>query len=445
MTGDGTVDATAVDPPSVDFDHHSAEFHRDRHARWADLRACPVAHNPGYGGFWVVSGYDEVATVARDADTYSSRHERDADDGIDYLGIAGIPRGSAIPTAGIAEVEGGLHAALRRVLNPFLVPAAIARLAPRMEATADWFLDQRSETGRIDLVLDYANPVPAVFTMELVGLPPDNWRHYADLFHGTIAHAPRSPEFRAAVANVPAMLTELAGEVADRRAAPRDDLLSALVAMTVDVEGGTGAPGGGDADARGDGARHLTDDELVSVLWNLIGGGLDTTTSLTALTLHHLDAHHDQRQRLIDEPGLVDLATEEFLRFFSVNETLTRTVTCDADLGGQRLRRGEHVMLSWLSANRDGRVFDRADEVVLDRAVNPHLAFGVGPHRCIGLHMARTMFQVLVRRLLARMPDYAVDRDAVRFYAGNPELNGVVQMPATFTPGPRTGPAERPF
>jgi len=181
------------------------------------------------------------------------------------------------------------------------------------------------------------------------------------------------------------------------------------------------------------------------VLWNLIGGGLDTTTSLTALTLHHLDAHHEQRQRLIDEPGLVDLATEEFLRFFSVNETLTRTVTCDADLGGQRLRRGEHVMLSWLSANRDDRVFDRADEVVLDRAVNPHLAFGVGPHRCIGLHMARTMFQVLVRRLLARMPDYAVDRDAVRFYAGNPELNGVVQMPATFTPRPRTGPAERPF
>ena len=244
MTGEGrTVDPAATDPPSVDpppddpptfdFDHHSPEFHRDRHARWAELRACPVAHNPRFGGFWVVSGYDEVATVARDADTYSSRHERDADDGVDYLGIAGIPRG-AIPTAGIAEVEGALHAALRRVMNPYLVPAAIARLAPRMEDTADWFLDRVIDTGRIDLVLDYANPVPAVFTMELVGLPVDNWRHYADLFHGTIAHAPRSPEFRAAVANVPAMLAELAGEVADRRAAPRDDLLTALVTMTVD-------------------------------------------------------------------------------------------------------------------------------------------------------------------------------------------------------------------
>jgi len=239
------------------------------------------------------------------------------------------------------------------------------------------------------------------------------------------------------------MLAELAAEVADRRAQPRDDLLTALVAMEVDIAGGAG--GTGAAGGTGNTARPLTDDELVSVLWNLIGGGLDTTTSLTSLALHHLDAHPDQRRRLIDEPDLLGPATEEFLRYFSVNETLTRTITCDAELGGQRLQRGEHLMLSWLSANRDARFFDRPDEVVLDRAVNPHLAFGVGPHRCIGLHMARTMFQVLLSRVLARLSDYAVDREATLFYAGNPELNGVVRMPATFTPAPLAGPADRPF
>jgi cytochrome P450 len=291
-------------------------------------------------------------------------------------------------------------------------------------------------------VLDYANPVPAVFTMELVGLPPGNWHRYAELFHGTIAHAPRSPEFAAAIANIPAMLAELATEVADRRVAPRDDLLTALVEMDVPVDASTGDVAAGDP---ADGTRRLTDDELVAVLWNLIGGGVDTTTSLTALALHHLDAHPDQRDRLAGDADLLGPATEEFLRYFSVNETLTRTVTCDADLAGQRLGRGDHLMLSWLSANRDPAVFERPDEVVLDRAVNPHLAFGVGAHRCIGLHMARTMFQVLVERVLARLPDYAVDRGATQFYAGNPELNGVVRMPATFTPGPRTGPAEQPF
>jgi cytochrome P450 len=412
---------------TVDFDHHSRAFHQDRHARWAELRRWPVAYNPRYGGFWVVSGYDEVTTVARDAETFSSRHRAAAGNGIEYLGIAGIPRGPAIPTAGIAEVEGSLHGALRRVLNPFLVPPAIARMTPSMEATATWFLDQRIESGAIDLVLDLANPVPAILTMELIGLPGGSWHHYAELFHGTIAFRPGSPEFDRAVANIPAMLAELQAEVDARRREPRDDLLTRLVELELD-----------------DG-RRLTDKELVAVLWNLVGGGLDTTTSLTALSLYHLDEHRDLRQRLIEEPELLSTATDELLRYFSVNETLTRTVTGDVELGGQQLRRGDHLMLSWLSANRDECAFERADEVVLDRQSNPHLAFGVGPHRCIGMHMARTLFQVLVRQVLTRIPDYQVDREATRFYAGNPELNGVVRMPATFTPGPAVGPPDPPF
>jgi cytochrome P450 len=417
-----------AEPKPVDFDHHDDEFHADRHARWAELRRqCPVAHNPNYGGFWVVSGYEEVAAVSRDAETFSSRYVPESDDGIDYLGITGVPRAPHMPTAGIAEVEGSLHGTIRRVLNPFLVPSAVARMRPLMEATATWFLDQRIERGSIDLVLDLTNPVPAVLTMELIGLPHDGWQRYAELFHGTVAYRAGSPEYRRSVANLPPMMDELRDVLAARRQHPTDDLLTALVAAELD-----------------DG-RRLTDDELVSVLWNLIGGGLDTTTSLTALTLYHLDEHPDLRTRLAEEPDLLGTATEEFLRYFSVNETLTRTVTRDADLGGRRLGRGDHLMLSWLSANRDERAFDRPDEVVLDRAPNPHLAFGLGAHRCVGMHMARTMFQVLVREVLDRIPDYRVDRATTQFYDGNPELNGAVRMPATFTPGERTGPAERPF
>jgi cytochrome P450 len=414
------------DRVTVDFDHHDPAWHAGRVERWAELRRCPVAHNERHGGFWVVSSHDAVTTVSRDAETYSSRHQREPEDGITWLGIAGIPRGRAIPTAGIAEVEGPVHTALRRVINPFLMPPAVAAMEPLMRAATTWFLDERIESGTIDLVLDLANPVPAILTMALVGLPLDDWEPYADLFHGTIAYRPGQPEFDRAVAGVPGMLARLAAVAAARRAEPGDDLLSALVQAEVD-------------------GRPLTDAELQGVLWNLVGGGLDTTTSLTALALHHLDAHPDQRSRLAGDPGLLDRATEEFLRYFSVNETLTRTVTRDTELGGQRLCRGDHLMLSWLSANRDEAVFERAGEVVLDRAPNPHLAFGVGPHRCIGLHMARTMFKVLVGEVLARIPDYAVDRDATTFYAGNPELNGVVTMPAAFTPGPRVGPRQRPF
>jgi len=98
-----------------------------------------------------------------------------------------------------------------------------------------------------------------------------------------------------------------------------------------------------------------------------------------------------------------------------------------------------------LSANLDEKVFDDAEELVLDRAPNRHLAFGVGPHRCIGLHMARALFQIMMREVLRRIPDYQIDTEATRFYQGNPELTGVVTMPTTFTPGAITGRSEAPF
>lgn len=415
------------EPPVVEFDHHVEPFHTNRHAEWAALRRCPVAFNPAFGGFWVVSGYDAVAEVARDSDTYSSRHARHADDGIDYLGIAGVPRPRGTPTLGIAEVEGPVHAALRRVLNRYLAPAAVARLEPLILGTTTWFLDQRIETGSIEFVDDLTSAVPSILTMSVLGLDPDGWRRYADLFHGATAYAPGSPEQERAIAQVPAMRAELQAEAIARRRYPRDDLLTAVVELHLD-----------------DG-RALTDEEIGGVVWNLVGGGVDTTSALTSLALLHLDEYHDRRDRLLEDPGLIASATEEYLRFFSVNETLSRTVTRDVELGGQQLSRGDHLLVSLLSANRDEARFEHPDTVILDRTPNPHLGLGVGPHRCVGMHLARTMIQILLREVLSRMPDYEVDRAATSLYERNPTLNGVVRMPAAFTPGRAVGPTERPF
>jgi cytochrome P450 len=222
------------------------------------------------------------------------------------------------------------------------------------------------------------------------------------------------------------MVEGLLATAEERRRHPRDDILSELVQL------------------RPQGQDLLSDDQLISVLWNLIGGGLDTTTSLTSLALYHLNGRPDLRQRLIEDRDLLTPATEEYLRYFSVSETLTRTVTADTELVGQPLHRGEYLMISWLSANFDEKVFDRPEEVILDRAPNPHLAFGVGAHRCIGMHLARTLFQVMMDQLLDRVPDYSISGET-QFYQDTPLLNGVVKMPVAFTPGPRRGPAERPF
>lgn len=415
-----------ADAPLAEFDHHDPEFHHARHERWAELRAgCPVAWNPNHGGFWAVAGYDEVATVSRDAEVFSSKFEPGAADGVDYLGIAGIPRARGIPPAGIAEAEGPHHAALRRAMNPYLLPKAVAAREPLILGAARWFLDQRIGDGTIDLVDDYASPVPALLTMAIIGLPLDDWPAYAELFHATIARRPGDPLHQQAVARVPEMLAQLRAEADRRRSQPTDDLLSALVHLEVDGD-------------------RLDDDAITSVLWNLVGGGLDTTTSLTSLSLLHLAQHPDQRRRLIERPDLLPAATEEFLRYFSVNETLSRTVSCDTELGGVRLAAGDRVLFSWMSANRDEAHFPDPDTVDLGRTPNAHVAFGVGAHRCIGMHVARSSFQILMTEVLDRIPDYEVC-GPVKHYDGNPTLNGLVSLPVEFTPGPQLGPTTRPF
>jgi cytochrome P450 len=421
------------DRPSVDIDHRSKEYFDDRHAAWAELRRrCPVAYSERNGGFWAVASYDAVNQVSREGDTFTVKWAPGEHDGIRYAGIQGPPREEWLPAMGISEVEGPVHVAVRRAINPYMLPLAVAELQPFMERVATWVLDQQIGAGACDLVTDFTGPVPALITMRMLGLPYDQWEHYGEFFHGISAYGAGDPNHERAAALAPVINAEFVAEIRARREQPRDDLLTDLVLMDVpDEETG--------------GVRAYTDDELVGILYNLVGGGLDTTSSLTALALYHLDEHPELREQLIGHPELLQTATEEFLRFFSVNETLWRTVTADVELGGQQLRRGDFVFISWLSANRDETVFDRPDEVVLDRAPNPHLAFGVGAHRCIGMHLARTMFQVMLTEVLTRLSDYRVDRAATRFYSGNATLTGVVTMPATFTPGPVKGPRERPF
>jgi cytochrome P450 len=404
----------------VGFDHHSDEFNRNELAVNAELRSrCPVAWNEKYGGFWYISSYDTVEQVARDGETFAHRYEPNAADGVNYQGEMGVPRPEGQPPLGIGEIDGPYHLALRRALTPFFSSGAVEKMRPFMEQSVQWFLDRRITDGQMDLVLDYASPVPAILTMRLMGLPYDNWQLYAHLFH-SVMDAADADAYNKAIAEVPAMIDGLLKFAATRRAEPRGDLTSFLVQFEFD-------------------GKRLDDSQLIDVLWNLIGGGVDTTTSLTALSLLHLGSHPALRQQLIDHPELYRTAADEFLRYCSVNKTLSRTVSRDTVLGGQQLRRNDQVLISWLAANHDEREFERAAEVVPDRAPNRHVAFGLGPHRCIGAPLARVMFEVMVKAVLERMPDYVVDLDGVHHYSGNPSMTGLGKLPVTFSPGVSRG------
>ena len=419
ITKRSDVDADVV----VDFDHHSDEFNLNELAINAELRRkCPVAWNANYGGFWFLTSYDAVSQAARDGDGFAHKYEPNAADGVDYQGEMGVPRPEGQPALGIGEVDGPYHQALRHALAPFFSPGAVQRMRPFMEQSAHWFLDQRIGDGHMDLVLDYASPVPAILTMKLMGLPYENWHVYANLFHSVMAVPQDSPEYAEAIAEVPAMMQGVLEFAATRRAEAHDDLTSFLIRFEFD-------------------GKRLDDAQLLNILWNLIAGGVDTTTSQTALTLRHLGTHPELRQQLIEHPELYRTATDEFLRYFSVNQQLSRTVARDVVLGGQQLRRNDRVIVSWLAANHDEHEFERPDQIVLDRSPNRHVAFGLGPHRCIGSHLARLMSEVMVRAVLDRIPDYRVDVGGVHEYLGNPSMTGLATLPVSFTAGESRGTA----
>jgi len=411
----------------IDLDLNVAEFLERRHEVYSELRAqSPVVFDTAHGGFWLVTDYENVLAVARDNETFMHQFWPGAPDGVDYLGIAGYPRHPDMPAQGVSEIDGPDHHELRRALTPVFAPATVDALRPQMEAVTTWFMDQAIESGEIDLVLDFTAPVPAILTLQMMGLPVSNWERYVAFFHMMAAYPQGSPEYLQAMAHAPVLMEELL-DYARRR---RDDLGDDVTSLLLTLERSTGP---------------LTDEQIGNVMWNLVAGGIDTTTSLASWTLYHLGTHPADRARLLDEPALLPLAIEECLRYYSPSETLSRTASRDVELGGKQIRKGDHVWISWISANRDPAAFERPDEVVIDRDPNRHLAFGLGGHRCIGTHVARVETEVLLLEVLRRMPDYALDLDRFVPYPGNALLNGVFRAPATFTPGPRVGPTEAPF
>ncbi len=141
---------------------------------------------------------------------------------------------------------------------------------------------------------------------------------------------------------------------------------------------------------------------------------------------------------LADRAGL-PMAIEEFLRHFCPNEAMTRTATRDVELGGRQVRRGDIVMISWLSANHDESQFEDPEAVDIGREVNRHLSFGLGGHRCIGSHLARSLSEVMLAEVLDRLPDYEIDESQFRPNPPRLLMSGVRSMPVTFTPGDRSG------
>jgi cytochrome P450 len=403
--------------PVVDFDHHAPELALDPWARYRVMRAeCPVAHTDAWGGYTVVTRYQDVAAIAKDTRTWSSYHDVEGT-GNGYQGVT-IP---APPMRSIpVELDPPEHTKYRRLLTEVFSPAATESRRPRIEEICRDFVGAVAAKGECDLVDDIATPIPAAVTLELLGMPIEKWERYAFPMH-TIAYAtPGSDVYDQAVAGLGWIMNDVHEEILRRRGddLPRTDLLHDLMVTEVD-----GAP--------------LDDQTLLEIAYLVIVGGLDNTASLLANTFLHLHQHHDDRDRLRGDLELTHYAFDEFLRYFSVTQSEARTATVDTEIDGYPIAAGERVLIVWASANRDPEVFDDPDAIVLDRFAhvpNRHLGFGWGAHRCVGAGLGKEIFSSALLATLDRIPDYEIVEDEVVKYPTASLAYGYTRMPATFTP-----------
>ncbi|MEU1960148.1 cytochrome P450 [Nocardia sp. NPDC019255] len=404
------------------FDRHTPEYRHRFQEITDELHAkCPIAWSDTYDGHWVASGGNAVFELARcphvsnDHDLHGERKG--------YQGISIPPaRRAQVVRGGMLEMDDPEHRLYRQVLNPYLSPAAVRRWEPVIAEIVRAALDEKIESGRIDFVDDLANVVPAVLTLAMLGIPLRQWSVYSEPVHASVYTPEDSPDAARVAEMHRAMGIDLLTNLAEIKQNPRPGLVHALTELRID-----GAP--------------APDLELLGMLGLIIGGGFDTTTALTAHALEWLSEHPDQRDLLSRERDtLLDSATEEFLRYFTPAPGDGRTIAADFVVEDTRFREGERLWLSWAMANRDPAIFPDPNEVVLDRRGNRHFSFGLGVHRCIGSNVARTVFKSMLTAVLDRMPDYRCDPEGTVHYETIGVIQGMRQLPATFTPGPRRGP-----
>ncbi|OXM54709.1 cytochrome P450 family protein [Amycolatopsis alba] len=284
-------------------------------------------------------------------------------------------------------VEGAEHHRLRRLVTPAFTPRKAAALRPGIERLADGLLDGLAGRSEIDLVTDFARPLPIDVICALVGIPEADrprWREY-----GIMVSAGDGPGLAKAV---PEIVEGSLAAIATRKLDPAEDVVSQLLQIQAE-----------------DGDR-LSETELVSLVWQLVLGG-QVPGNLIANAVEVLLSHPDQLAALREDPALMPGAVEELMRWCSPQLlTVPRITTTDVKIGDVLIPEGEPVTVAIAAANRDPKAFGDPDVFDIRRAAGPawHLAFAHGPHFCLGASLARVQTEVALTALLRRFPDLAL-------------------------------------
>ena len=393
----------------TDFSHLDPEWAADPYAIQDDLRQrCPIAHTPRFGGAWLPTRYEDVAAIAYDTEHFSSR---------------AIILSNFRPSADLAPAGGSppitsdppFHREARKLLLPAFTKAAVSKQEKATTELCHSLIDAFQGRDVIDAARDYAQHIPMRVIADILGFPPEDAAQFREFVESTLQGINLPPEQR--LTRMSALFYYLRAQVKDHLKNPRDDLTTYLIKAELD-------------------GRELDPSHIVGTMALLLIAGIDTTWSAIGASLWHLAKTPGDRRRLVADPGLLPDAIEEFLRAYAP-VTMARLVKQDMHWRGAAMKADDWILLSYPAANRDPAEFDRAGDIIIDREVNRHAAFGLGVHRCLGSHLARMELRVALGVWLERFPEFTLaDPAAVTWAAG--QVRGPRVLPLRIT-DPRAG------
>ena len=385
---------------ATDFSHLEPEWSADPYVIQDDLRErCPIAHTDRFGGGWLPVRYEDVSAIAYDTEHFSSRAiiMSNFRPPKDLAPVGGSPPISSDPP---------FHHDARKLLLPAFTKTAVARLEEVTRAFCHSLIDAFAGQDIVDAAADYAQHIPIRVIADMLGFPPEDGPQFARFVENTLEGVNLPPEER--IERMGALFNYLLAQVHDHLDNPREDLTSYLI----------------NAELYG---HKLEPSHVVGTMALLLIAGIDTTWSAIGSSLWHLARTPADRQRLVADRALLPTALEEFLRAYAP-VTMARLVKEDMHWRGVDMKADDWILLSFPAANRDGAQFERAGEVVIDREVNRHAAFGLGIHRCVGSHLARMELRVALEVWLERIPEFSLaDPAAVTWSAG--QIRGPRSLP----------------
>jgi cytochrome P450 len=316
-------------------------------------------------------------------------------------------------------MDGATHARLRTICAAAFTPRKVEELRTEIQAVADELIDKVSASGHLDMIADFAAPLPAIITAKLMGVPVEDhrllgiWVNDIVELHGNFQHHPdRVAEI---VQSLQKMKTYISDRMNELREQPNDGLICSL--MIAEVDG-----------------QRLTNEEVIGSTIVTIIGGHETTTNLIASGFLTLLRKPDCLEQLRDHPEIVASAVEELLRYESPVQHTARIAPADTELGGKRIRKGDKVVAVLAAANRDANRFSDPDCLNLLRSDNRHLAFGWASHFCFGAPLARMQGQIAFATLLRRLSRPAVLHKTLD-WRGNAGLRGLTALNISFDSG----------